>query len=233
MTQYGEQVVRRVPAVAGGRVRGGGVQPARIVGPRGGVAPGDPVAAGRGRARAPGWGGIDADDLLAVLDATLERWPALDPARVGVLGGSYGGFMTTWLLARTDRFAAGCSERAVNNLLSEEWSSATSTARSTASSASATSTSPRSTCGCRRSPTPATSRRPMLILHSEQDLRCHLEQADALFSPLRLLGTPTSSTGASPARATSCPAVGSPFHRVRRAELINAFFERTLGSGPK
>jgi hypothetical protein len=33
-----------------------------------------------------GWGGIDADDLLAVLDATLARWPALDPARVGVLG---------------------------------------------------------------------------------------------------------------------------------------------------
>ncbi|MBN9099744.1 MULTISPECIES: prolyl oligopeptidase family serine peptidase [unclassified Pseudonocardia] len=69
-----------------------------------------------------GWGGIDADDVLAVLDAALAREPSFDPDRVGVLGGSYGGFLTSWLVGHTDRFAAACSERAVNNLASEEWS---------------------------------------------------------------------------------------------------------------
>src|SRR5690606_17998742 len=64
-----------------------------------------------------GWGGLDAEDLLAVVEAALARWPSLGAERVGVLGGSSGGFMTTWLLAHSDRFAAGCTERAVNNLL--------------------------------------------------------------------------------------------------------------------
>ncbi|MDT7741802.1 MAG: hypothetical protein QOE59_880, partial [Actinomycetota bacterium] len=65
-----------------------------------------------------GWGGVDADDVLAALDAALAHDPSLDPDRVGILGGSYGGFMTTWLVSHTDRFAAACSERAANNLLS-------------------------------------------------------------------------------------------------------------------
>ena len=70
-----------------------------------------------------GWGGIDADDVLAVLDAALERDPSLDAGRVGVLGGSYGGYLTSWLIGHTDRFAAACSERAVNNVQSLETSS--------------------------------------------------------------------------------------------------------------
>ena len=69
------------------------------------------------------WGGIDARNVLTVLDATLDRNPDLDRDRGGGLGGSYGGYLTSWLIGHTDRFAAACSERAVNNLESEEWSS--------------------------------------------------------------------------------------------------------------
>ena len=58
-----------------------------------------------GRAHPGAWGRVDADDVLALLDAALED-PALDADRVGVMGGSYGGYLTTLLLGRTTRFAA-------------------------------------------------------------------------------------------------------------------------------
>ena len=67
-------------------------------------------------------GGGDADDLLAGLDALIERGIA-DPERLGVTGGSYGGFMTSWLVTRTDRFAAAVSMAPVNDYYSQHWMS--------------------------------------------------------------------------------------------------------------
>ncbi len=179
-----------------------------------------------------GWGGIDADDLLAALDAALGRWPAFDPERVGVLGGSYGGFMTTWLLARTDRFAAGCSERAVNNLLSEEWSS--DVGGSFHRELGITHLDDPDEY-VRMSPVTYVRdlTAPILILHSENDLRCPTEQADALFTALRMLRHPDVEYWRFPGEGHEMSRSGAPAHRIRRAELINAFFERTLGSGPR
>ena len=55
------------------------------------------------------WGGIDARDLLAAVDAACAR-PDVDPDRLAVTGESYGGFMTNWLIATTDRFRAGVAQ---------------------------------------------------------------------------------------------------------------------------
>src|SRR4051812_21643626 len=66
---------------------------------------------GHGRAIRHGWGGLDADDVVAFLDTVLAD-PALDGDRVGILGGSYGGYLTALLIGRTDRFAAAIAERA-------------------------------------------------------------------------------------------------------------------------
>ena len=55
---------------------------------------------------------------MAVTDTALEQFDFCDPERVGVMGGSYGGFMTSWIVGHTDRFKAACSERAVNNFVS-------------------------------------------------------------------------------------------------------------------
>ena len=174
-----------------------------------------------------GWGGIDAEDVLTALDGALDRFDRLDRGRVGVLGGSYGGFLTSWLVAHTDRFAAACSERAVNNLESEDWSSdiagwlrwelgvdvgaATEAFR-------------------RMSPLTHADRirTPMLLLHSENDLRCPVEQADALFVALRSRGRPVE-YWRFPEEGHEMSRAGSPRHRVQRARIILDFFGRHLG----
>ena len=63
-----------------------------------------------------GWGVVDYEDLMAVVDTALEKFPFLDADRLGVIGGSYGGYMTSWIIGHTKRFKAAVSERAVNSL---------------------------------------------------------------------------------------------------------------------
>ncbi len=174
-----------------------------------------------------GWGGIDADDVLAVLDAALERDPSLDAERVGVLGGSYGGYLTSWLIGHTDRFAAACSERAVNNVSSLETSSDMAGFF-------------RYEFGLGHLDAPELYQRispityvrdittPVLILHSEDDLRCHIEQADQLYVALRLLGKPVE-YWRFPEEGHELSRSGSPRHRVQRAEIILDWFGRHLG----
>ncbi len=174
-----------------------------------------------------GWGGIDADDVLAVLDAALAREPSFDPDRVGVLGGSYGGFLTSWLIGHTDRFAAACSERAVNNMASEEWSS---DVAGTFRHELGVTHLERPDVYARISPITYVRDidTPVLVLHSENDLRCHVEQADQLFVALRMLGKPVE-YWRFPEESHDLSRGGSPRHRVQRAEIILDWFGRHLG----
>jgi dipeptidyl aminopeptidase/acylaminoacyl peptidase len=64
------------------------------------------------------WGEADADDIHAGIDALIARG-YVDPDRIAVTGGSYGGFMSTWLISHSDRFACAVSARGVYNLLTE------------------------------------------------------------------------------------------------------------------
>jgi dipeptidyl aminopeptidase/acylaminoacyl peptidase len=64
------------------------------------------------------WGEYTADDILDGVDAFLEAYPFVDPDRVGCIGASYGGFMTQYLLTKTDRFAAGVSHAGISDLTS-------------------------------------------------------------------------------------------------------------------
>jgi dipeptidyl aminopeptidase/acylaminoacyl peptidase len=174
-----------------------------------------------------GWGSVDIDDVLAVLDTTLERFAFCDADRVGMLGGSYGGFVATWLAAyHGARFRGVCSERAVNNLVSEEWSSDAATVFRT-----------------EHGPThlddpqvyidssPITRVRdinvPMLLIHSENDLRCPIAQAEELFVALRLLDKPVDFYRF-PGECHELSRSGSPVHRVQRAEIILDWFTEHL-----
>src|SRR5207249_8225693 len=70
----------------------------------------------------PGWGSVDYEDVIAMTEEAVRRFDFVDPERVGVMGGSYGGFMTSWIVGHTRRFKAAISERAVNSFISE-WGS--------------------------------------------------------------------------------------------------------------
>jgi len=164
-----------------------------------------------------------AADLIALLDTALSD-PGLDSSRVGVLGGSHGGYMTTWLAAHAGgRFRAAVSERAVNAIDSFRGSSdigywfarglyspdpASWTAQSPLSHADSIST-------------------PMLIIHSEQDWRCPLEQAQRLFVALKLRGCPVEML-LFPGEGHELSRSGLPSHRVARFDAILEWFARWM-----
>lgn len=177
-----------------------------------------------------GWGGVDAEDVLAVLDAAVERFD-LDASRVGVLGGSYGGYLTSWLIGHTDRFAAACSERAVNNLLT------------LVSTSDIGSTLQPGYVGVSHVEHPEEYQRaspvsyvsaittPLLILHADGDLRCPVSQAEELWVALRTLGRNVELVrfpGASHELSRS----GPPRQRVERMEIILEFFDRHMPGAP-
>jgi len=175
------------------------------------------------------WGSVDVDDVLSVLDTSLERYPFCDADRVGMLGGSYGGYMATWLAGtHGDRFKAICSERAVNNMLTEEFTSDISTAFRVQIGPS-----PIDDPEEYASLSPIRFVRdinvPMLIIHSEEDYRCPISQAEELFVAMRLLGKDVTFYRF-PGEGHELSRSGSPIHRRQRAEIILDFFSQHLAA---
>jgi dipeptidyl aminopeptidase/acylaminoacyl peptidase len=176
-----------------------------------------------------GWGSVDVADILAVLDAALERYAFCDPARVGMLGGSYGGYMATLLAARHgDRFKAICSERAVNNLLSEEWSSDIATFFRAEHGPDHVS-DPEEYLRMSPSQLAADIHVPMLLIHSEQDFRCPIVQAEELWVALRILRRDVTFYRF-PGENHELSRSGSPLHRKQRAEIILDWFAERLAA---
>ncbi len=65
------------------------------------------------------YGTVDYDDLMKFTDIMLKTYSFIDKKRLGVTGGSYGGFMTNWIIGHTDRFAAAASQRSISNWISD------------------------------------------------------------------------------------------------------------------
>ena len=63
------------------------------------------------------YGDTDYQNLMDFTDAVLERYPQIDPARICETGGSYGGFMTNWIIGHTDRFCCAAAQRSIANWL--------------------------------------------------------------------------------------------------------------------
>ena len=163
---------------------------------------------------------------MGVVDTALEKFDFLDAGRMGIIGGSYGGFMTSWTIAHDHRFKAAVSERAVNQNVSAAGSSDLFWIferqfggpwydnvdawldRSPATHAKSIET-------------------PVLVLHSENDLRCNIEQGEHLFTLLRLLGKEVEMLRF-PAESHELSRGGSPLHRVQRFEAILDWFDRYL-----
>jgi len=133
------------------------------------------------------WGEKDSLDIMAGVDALLQKG-FIDEQRMGVTGGSYGGFMTNWLIGHTDHFKVAVTDRSVTNLASDfgscdlGWTFAD----------DELDTTPWENLDRYMRMSPITYIKnihtPLLIIHSEQDLRCSVEQAEQLFASLKYLG---------------------------------------------
>jgi dipeptidyl aminopeptidase/acylaminoacyl peptidase len=163
---------------------------------------------------------------MAVVDEALRRFDFCDPERLGVMGGSYGGYMTSWIVGHTDRFRAACSERAVNTLYSQHGSSDIASFIK-AYMGSYLHEDTDGYLGMSPLTYAENITTPLLILHSENDLRCNVEQAEQLFTVLRVLGRDVELvrfTGESHELTRS----GNPVHRVQRFELLLDWFGKRL-----
>jgi dipeptidyl aminopeptidase/acylaminoacyl peptidase len=178
------------------------------------------------------WGGGDHADLMAGLDEALRRFDFLDPGRLGVMGGSYGGFMTSWIVGHTDRFRAACSERAVNAM----WSMyGTSDIGHWFQEAHALGRPPWEDLRWYLEHSPLSYARdirtPLLILHSESDLRCPMEQAEQLYVALKKLKRPVRLVRF-PDEDHELSRSGRPRHRLARFRILLEWFREHLPPGP-
>lgn len=190
-----------------------------LVNPRGSSGYGE----AHGRAVVGRFGGPDRDDLLSLLDAALLV-PGLDSSRVGVMGGSYGGLMTTWLAAHDgNRFLAAISERALN-----AWDSFTGSSDiGWWFTDSYVGTDPAEV----RAQSPLTYvdriEMPMLLIHSEQDWRCPLEQAQRLFVSLSRRRSDAELL-LFPGEGHELSRSGLPSHRLARFAAVLEWWGRQL-----
>jgi dipeptidyl aminopeptidase/acylaminoacyl peptidase len=172
------------------------------------------------------WGTVDYDDLMAWADF-IEKKPYIDRERMGVTGGSYGGYMTNWIIGHTDRFKAAVTQRCVSNLMSmwgssdfnwvfqevfgdeSPWENVENYWRQ----------SPLKYIGNAKTPT--------LVIHSEQDLRCVTEQGEQVFVALKKLGLDTEMVRF-PDEPHGLSRGGRTDRRIVRLQHILRWFDRYL-----
>ncbi len=136
------------------------------------------------------WGNRDYADIMAWTDYVAEL-PYIDTQRMGVTGGSYGGYMTVWIIGHTQRFKAAVTQRCVSNFISMWGSSDLNWVFQHTQEAGAPfedfekhwDRSPIKYIGNARTPT--------LVIHSENDFRCPIEQGEQVFVALKRLGVDT------------------------------------------
>ncbi|MGR6092355.1 alpha/beta hydrolase family protein [Brevibacterium sp. CSND-B09] len=163
-------------------------------------------------------------DVLAVLDHALDLDPSLDRSRLGIQGGSYGGYLTAMTIAADHRFRAAIVERGyldpdsfvgtsdIGRFFTEEYTSRSSEAIAAQSPLA-------------HAPQVGT---PTLVMHSELDLRCPLEQAQQYYAALQRAGVDTEML-IFPGENHELSRAGQPRHRRQRFEAILDWWDRRLG----
>jgi dipeptidyl aminopeptidase/acylaminoacyl peptidase len=168
----------------------------------------------------------DWSDVQAIADALAAR-PDVDAERIGIGGGSYGGWMTSWAIGHTDRFEAALVERAVTCWETFAGTSDIGTWFGRIYGADRT-----TDLDATRRQSPLTYvdgiHTPTLIVHSEEDWRCPIEQAEQLFAALAVRGVDTELVRF-PGENHELSRSGRPSRRIERFQIIHEFFARRLG----
>src|SRR5579875_2542068 len=174
------------------------------------------------------WGEKDSLDIMLGVDALLQRG-YIDEQRMGVTGGSYGGFMTNWLVGHTDRFKVAITDRCVSNMATMfgasdiGWDLADDNLETT----------PWEDLEKYMNMSPIkyveNIHTPLLIIHSEQDLRCGIEQAEQLFAALKWMGREVKFVRFE-GQSHGLSRGGHPKSRMERLRHIQSWFARYLKS---
>jgi len=170
---------------------------------------------------------VDVEDITAVVDQALRREPRLDPDRLGIMGGSYGGFLTAWTIARDHRYRSAVVERALTDWesfggtsdLSRDFSGLYLYPAKAGDHEALWKASPMATASRVTTPT--------LIIHSESDLRCPIGQGEQFFTALLRNGVDVEMVRF-PDEGHELSRSGAPRHRVERFEYILDWHARHL-----
>lgn len=174
------------------------------------------------------WGNADYRDLMAWTDY-IENLEYIDSERMGVTGGSYGGYMTVWIIGHTDRFKAAVTQRCVSNFVSIWGSSDLNWIFQEIMNDKPPfedlekywDHSPIKYIGNAKTPT--------LVIHSENDLRCPIEQGEQVFVALKTLGVDTEMVRF-PGEFHGLSREGRTDRRVARLNHILRWFDKYLKS---
>lgn len=173
------------------------------------------------------YGGGDYQDLMEITDYALEHYDWIDKDRLGVTGGSYGGFMTNWIVGHTDRFKAAVTQRSISNWISMYGVSDIGFHFVEDQIAG----NPWDHLNTLWDHSPlayvANVKTPILILHGEKDLRCPIEQAEQWFIALKRLGAVTTFVRF-PDANHELSRSGHPQLRIQRLNHIADWFNQYL-----
>ena len=172
------------------------------------------------------WGGKDYLDVMNGVDAALRKYPWIDSDRMGVTGGSYGGFMTNWILGHTDRFKAAVTLRSLSNFISDDGT------RDGAYGHSADfggDIFQKFDLFWDRSPLKYAKnvKTPTLILHSDNDYRVPIEQGEQWFRALKHFGV-TAEIVFFPRENHNLTRTGEPKHLIESMNWQLYWFDRFL-----
>ncbi|MGG4144204.1 S9 family peptidase [Paenibacillus algorifonticola] len=183
------------------------------------------------------FGGGDYRNLMDAVDAALERFDFIDPERLGVMGGSYGGLMTNWIISQNNRFQAAVSQRCISNWLSFYGTSDIGISYTEGIVGG----NPWEQQGLLLEKSPliyaSQVKAPVLIMHGEQDFRCPVGQADEWYTALKRLGKQTKLIRY-PGSNHGFLKNGKPSYRVESLHEVNAWLGKHLaataqtGGGP-
>jgi len=174
------------------------------------------------------WGEIAMTDVLAGVDAALATG-GLDGARLGVTGGSYGGFLTNWMVGHTDRFQAAVTQRSYCNALGYFGVDDIGAISDVAELGGHPWEVPERYLALSPLLFAGNVTTPTLIEHQADDYRCPLSQAEQWYAALKKRGVPTKLL-IYPHESHGMSRNGKPRHRIERLGHNTAWFDQWLGA---
>lgn len=188
--------------------------------PRGSDGKGDQFADIRAK-----YGTIDYEDLMHFTDYAIKQIKSIDEDHLFVTGGSYGGFMTNWIVGHTDRFKAAATQRSISNWLSFHGTSDIGFYFSKDQTGGHPNVDTEKLWEQSPMKYAMNVKTPLLFIHSDQDYRCPIEQAMQFYSILKEKGLPTRMIWFK-GENHELSRGGKPQARIKRLTEITEWFEK-------